>query len=258
MNAVQLKNTVKAAAGAVKKNAPTILTAISAASTVSAVIFAVKATPKAIILLEEARRAKGEDLTPQERFNAVWKLYVPTAVMTGVSIGSAIGATHVSAKRNAALAGLYSTSQMAMQEYQNKIVETIGEKKEREVKEEIAKDHAVEAARNPHTVLETGRGDNLYYDDYNGRFFRSSKNDIDRACLAITKRLHSGEMTIGLNELWWEMGLPNTGGGEEMGFTPDNPPCFSYIYHDEVDGEQCTSIVFKSESVPKYEYYRLY
>ena len=59
------------------KASPWILMGIGTVSHVGTVIFAVKATPKAILLLEEAEKEKlkttGEQLTLIEKAKATWK-----------------------------------------------------------------------------------------------------------------------------------------------------------------------------------------
>ena len=50
-----------------KKHSSTILTCMGGVGVVATTITAVKATPKALSLLEEAKRKKGEDLTGIEK-----------------------------------------------------------------------------------------------------------------------------------------------------------------------------------------------
>ena len=54
-----------------KKNGPTILTCIGSVGVVITSVMAIKATPKAIVLLENARDEKGDDLT---KFERLWLL----------------------------------------------------------------------------------------------------------------------------------------------------------------------------------------
>lgn len=261
VNSIVLANNIKRAVGIAKTNAPIILTAITNLSTISAVIFGVRATPKAVQLIREAEEKKGDKLNTGELIKTTWKLYVPAAVFTALSVASSVGATRVSLKRNATLAGLYSASELAMKEYQEKVVDTVGKEKKQEIDDKVATDKAVEAAKTlPYeSVIDTGRGHNLYFDSFNGRFFRSCRNEIDRACLDVKDRLINGkEMLISVNELWSEMGLPQTDSGNEFGFTPDNPPEFYYSYLPEVYGEECASVTFSAIGSPKYEYYKLY
>lgn len=51
-----------------------------------------------------------------------------------------IGASSVNLRRNAALATAYTLSESALKEYREKVVETIGEKKEQAVQDAVAKE----------------------------------------------------------------------------------------------------------------------
>ena len=97
-------NFIKKTKRAVSKHSPEILTAIGIAGMASTVVLAVRATPKALKQIDEAKEEKGEELTPVETVKVAWKPYIP-AITTGVaSTICLIGANSVHAKRNAALA----------------------------------------------------------------------------------------------------------------------------------------------------------
>ena len=122
----------------VERQSPTILTGLAAAGVVTTAIMAVRATPKAMAILEEeklsrAYAGKSEKLKATEVVSKCWKCYVPTACMTGLTIACAIGANSINLQRNAALSSLYSVSSAALKEYEDKVVETVGEEKNTEI-----------------------------------------------------------------------------------------------------------------------------
>ena len=138
------KPNIKAAYNAVKKStikhSPEILTGIGIAGMVTTTVMAVRATPKALRLIDNAEIKKANETnTPYEEPNlskteiikVTWKCYIPVAITGGLSIACLIGASSVNARRNAALATAYSIAETSLKEYQNKVVETIGEKKSR-------------------------------------------------------------------------------------------------------------------------------
>lgn len=111
----------------ISKNSPTILTGLSVAGLISTTILAVRATPKAMELIQEERYQKAgttlplPDLTKKEIIQATYKCYIPAAVMGTVTIACIIGANNINLRRNAALASLYSISEKTMKEYQTKL-----------------------------------------------------------------------------------------------------------------------------------------
>ena len=100
------------------KHSPEILTGIGIAGMVSSTVLAVKATPKALVLLEEARTNEdgtlGDKLTIVETVKVAWKPYVPAIAVGIASISCIIGASRVNYKRNAALATAYALSERTL------------------------------------------------------------------------------------------------------------------------------------------------
>lgn len=216
------------------KHSPEILTGIGVAGLLATTVLAVKATPKALkcideekkkqndILLEDAT-AKGNDITqitklkPIDVVKVTWKCYIPAAVTGLGSVACIIGASSVNAKRNAALATAYALSETALKEYQDKVVETIGEKKEQVIREQIDKDHI---ERNPVTkvdVVDTRKGNTLCYDYYSGRYFYSDIEEVKKAVNLINSSLLRDDY-VSLNELYDELGLPRNGIGDSVGW----------------------------------------
>lgn len=71
------KNTITAAMRnmrtAVKKHSPEILTGIGIAGMITTTVMAVRATPKALILIEEKKdELEVNELTPKETIQAAW------------------------------------------------------------------------------------------------------------------------------------------------------------------------------------------
>ena len=73
------------------KHSPEILTGIGIAGMVTTTIMAVKATPKAMKLLEEEQQRHDEPLTKTETVKAAWKPYIPAAVTGAISVACLVG-----------------------------------------------------------------------------------------------------------------------------------------------------------------------
>ena len=102
------KNTITAAMRsmrtAVKKHSPEILTEIGIAGMITTTVMAVRATPKALILIEEKKdELEVDELTPKETIQAAWTCYIPAAAIGTVSVACLIGASSVNMRRRAAL-----------------------------------------------------------------------------------------------------------------------------------------------------------
>lgn len=126
---------------AIKKHSPEILTGIGIAGMITTTVMAVRATPKALILIEERKEEIGaEKLEAMDMVKTAWACYIPAAITGTLSVACLIGASSVNARRNAALATAYTLSESALKNYQGKVIEMFGEKKNEAVKDAIAKD----------------------------------------------------------------------------------------------------------------------
>lgn len=246
----------KGVRSSVVKHAPELLLSMGIAGTVSTTIMAVRATPKALRLLEEKARMEKcsvEDLTFKEKTMTCWKCYAP-AVATGVtSIACLVGGNSVHVRRNAALAAAYTFSDTAFREYREKVIETIGEKKEKDVKDKIAQDRVKNDPASKSDIIITGRGNTLCYDAHSGRYFRSDIDKIRKAENNLNKRLLS-EMYISLNELYDELGLSHTELGESLGWNVHADGLIELYFTSFISDEGEPCLVVNYETLPRYDY----
>lgn len=144
------------------RHAPGILMGMGSAGVVTAVILAVKAGPKAVILTEQAETEKAKTipklddgsvcllapLTWKEKAAATYRLYIPPVGLTIFSLMCFWAAHGIDLKRQAVVAGLYSTAEATLQEYQRKVVDMLGEKQADEIRQSIGDDRTAQAQRN--------------------------------------------------------------------------------------------------------------
>lgn len=277
MSKFNLSRLINTAKTALSDHAPEILTAIGIGGMVTTVILAVKATPKALILIEEEKERQNEtlwneacdncaddeypEITPVEKLapidvvKACWKCYVPTVVVGGASIACLIGANSVHTKRHTALAAAYSMSEAVLKEYQTKVVDTIGEKKEHEVKDAIAKDRIEKDPVSKHEVVFTGKGDTLFYDVISGRYFKSDIDLIKKSVNELNRRMRD-EMYISLNDYYSEIDLDSIVIGDDLGWNIDRGYIDPY-FSAQLAPDDTPCIVVNHNILPKYGYTRL-
>lgn len=211
MNTMQLKAIFTDLSKAARKHSPEILTGIGIAGMLSTTVFAVRATPKALMLIEEKKREKkfaGEqpELRKVEVIKAAWKPYISAAVTGVASVVCLVGASSVNARRNAALAAAYALSETTLADYKEKVVETLGEKKAQEVKDAIAKDKIDNDPVSRKEVVITDKGETLFYESLSGRYFKSDYESIRSAVNTLNEQLLLDEY-ISLNEFYEAIGL---------------------------------------------------
>lgn len=253
-NVSKLIKTVKASVG---KKSPEILIGLGVAGMITTTVLAVKATPKAMKLIEEAKQAKEteEDLKPVEVVKATWKCYIPAAVTGVVSIACLIGANSVNARRNAALATAYKLSETALSEYKEKVVEEIGEKKEKLIREKISQEHLDKNPASKNTIVITNNGDALCYDGVSGRYFKSSINKIEKAINDLNRTM-TYDMYVSLSEFYDALGLEHTDVSDRLGWNLDDGLLeieFDTRFAD--DGTPCITLEYRVK--PRYDFSKL-
>lgn len=237
------------------KHSPEILTGIGIAGMVATTVLAVKATPKALEYIDAATYEKQEPLTRVETVKSCWKCYIPAAVTGVSSIACLIGASSVSNKRNAALAAAYTLSDTALREYREKVVETIGEKKEQVVRDAVAKER-VEKKKPAQTneIIVTGTGETVCYDWYTDRTFKSDIDKIKNAVNELNSQMLD-EGYVSLNDFYYALGLHSAGIGDQLGWSYNRDKLVKLSLSSQLDNGVPVMVV-DFEIAPHYNYDR--
>ena len=263
MSKFKMANIVRSVKSVLTEHSPEILTGVGIAGMITTTVLAVKATPKALRIIENYREenefAEDETVRPVDAVKLTWKCYVPAAVTCVASAACLIGASSVNARRNAALATAYKLSETALTEYKEKVVETIGERKEQDIRDAIAKDK-IEA--NPVTqreIIVTGNGATLCYDPLSDRYFEGDIEKIRKAVNDLNLRMFD-EMYISLNEFYSEIGLKPIGVGEDLGWNVNNGDKIELYFSAQLSDEQASCgenrpcLVIEFNRPPKYNF----
>jgi hypothetical protein len=241
------KQLLKTTGHAIDKNSPTILTAIGATGVISTTALGIKATLSAKTLVDEELDPNS---TQKEIIEAVWMLYIPTVISGVITIASIIGSNHISSQRNAALASLYSITNSALNEYQDKVVELVGEKKATKVKDEIAQDKLNSNPVEKTEVFLTGKGEHLCYDSLSGRYFKSDIETIRKAINDFNAELWK-DMYHTLNEFYDYLDLEHTEMGRTSGWNVEDGMLeVHFSANIATSGEPC--IVLEYLTTPKF------
>ena len=222
MSKSKMAQLMRVAKTSITKHSPEILTGIGIAGMITTTVLAVKVTPKAIRLIEEAKEEKGEDLTKTETVKTCWRAYIPAAATCIVSTACLIGASSVSIRRNAMLATAYKLSETAFSEYKEKVVETIGDEKEKVVREKVSEERIKKNPITKNEIIMTDYGDTQFYETLSGRYFKSDIEQIKKVVNYLNKDMLQDMFgTISLNEFYDELELERIDLGDELGWRVD-------------------------------------
>lgn len=243
------------------KHSPEILIGIGITGMITTTVFAVKATPKALQLMDMRKEELEVDsLSPMETVKTTWKCYLPAVITGAASIACIIGSHSVHARRHAALATAYKLSETAFTEYREKVVETIGEKKEHTVRDKVSEKQIEEHPISRTEVYMTGKGQCLFFDPLSSRYFYSDLEKIKRAENKLNKAIVTDPFETGVtvNDFYAEIGLPPTMTGDNLGwrradYLIDIYPSAQMVEEgEEHEGEPC--IVINFSNPPKYDF----
>ncbi len=199
----------------VKRNASTILTCVGGVGVVATSVMAVKATPKALMLIEEAKNEKGEDLTKLEIVKVAGPAYIPSVVMGAATVACIFGANALNKRQQAALMSAYALLDGSYKDYKKKVNELYGEDADLKVRQEIAKDNYNAEEDN---VEDDDDGKHLFYDQYSGRYFRATNETVLNAKYEINKILND-DCYANLNELYDLFGIEKLDHGDYVGWS---------------------------------------
>ena len=237
-------------------NSPLILTGMAVAGLASTVYLAVRAKPFADQKIFDAsydvETDTVKDLTWQEKLKLTWKEYTPTLISGVVTASCIIGIHSVHSRRAATMMSLYTLTDSAFKEYKSKVVETIGQKKEETIREEIAKDRMTNNPPTDNQVVITGGGEQLCYDMYSGRYFKSDIEKIRKAMNDLNQEALQN-FYVPLNMFYSSIGLEETRVGDEVGFNSENLMDIKFTSHLNERSEPCLAIDFHTQPSREYD-----
>ena len=239
-----------------KRNASTILTCVGGIGVIATAVMSAKSTPKALYLLEKAEEEKGEDLTTFEKVKAAGPVYIPAAITGVTTITCIFGANVLNKRQQAALTSAYALLDNSYKEYKKKVKDIYGEDADLEVRSEIAKDKYSE------TDIQVDDDKKLFYDEFSGRYFESTTEDVLRAEYKINKQIATNSGAY-LNEFYEYLGLEKFDVVNHLGWSQ---AILSDMYwvnwlefdHNKItldDSLECCIISMRYEPVIDFEYY---
>lgn len=256
MNKADIRKFFNRTKAKVSKHSPAILIGLAIVSGGTAVVLAVKDTPKALKRIEDKKQEYQVDkLSPWETVKVTWPCYLPTALAFAFATGCAIGSQSIHAKRNAALATAYKISETALLEYRDKVIETIGEKKEQTVRDKVAQEQINKNPVKQSEVIVTGKGTSLCLEPFTHRYFEADIETIRRAENKINKKMMQSLCgSTSLNEFFVEIGLDpvDESVGYALGWNAENQIDVDIRPGMTPDERPC--LVIGHYNPPKYDY----
>lgn len=212
-----------------RRSAPTILTFIGAAGVVATAVLAVRATPKAMELIEKENRERAdngeEPAKGAELVALTWQGYIPAAVTGAATIACIFGANVLNRRQQATLASAYALVSSQFREYRDKLKELYGQEAHEKIMSAIVTEkpkpvHIYEGnfGKSMDFGDETDEEPRLFYDAFSERYFQSTFSRVMAAEYHLNRNfaLNWGEVPVEqfyeflgldtpeeLKPLWW-------------------------------------------------------
>ena len=252
-----------------RKHSPTILTVLGSAGVVATTVLAVKATPKAMKLIEEEKMARREyttifadnqsyetvvfpDLTPLEVVKIAWKPYVPAAI-TGLStIFCILGINFLNTRRQASLMSAYALLDNSYKEYRKFVDELYGEKSDKKVVQEIVNENVDKELVSDDDDVVT------FFDFESMRSFESTFEEVKEAERVFIENFIKSGFAC-LNDFYALLGLLPVEYGYQLGWSAlsgYDPKELAFEYEKTVmdDGFECYIITMPTSPCVDYFY----
>jgi hypothetical protein len=114
-------------------------------------------------------------------------------------------------------------SETAFAEYREKVVESMGERKDSAIRDLVSKKHIEENPMKNSEVIITEKGGTLCYDHLSGRYFKSDIEQIKRAVNELNRAMMfdmGGYVSV--NDFYDELNLSHTKIGDDLGWNLDH------------------------------------
>ena len=239
-------------------NSPAILTAIGVVGTVSTAYLTGKATYDLVVseFLENYDTGDWEnphhsEYTAKARIRNHWKRYVPAMGSGALTIAAIVSANRIGTRRAAGIAAAFTLSERAYSEYKEKVISSLGPKKEQELRDELTQNR-VSSTPGSTQVIITGV-DSLCLDAYTGRYFTSNMEALRKAQNDLNATiLHNSYAS--LTDFYNLLGIPKTIASDEVGWNADKLLDLKIGHALSEDGRPCISIEY--DLVSNRDYWR--
>jgi len=243
-----------------QNNAPALLTTVGVVGTITTAYLTGVASFHAARIIDEEQfqidhdgaRVRPYTLTLKDKAILVWPEFIPAVGTACLTVGAIIAANRVSSRRAAALASAYSLSERALEQYKQKVVQHMGEKKERVIRDEIAQDNFDACMSDKNEIIIAGDGEVLMHDAYSDRYFKFTVEGLKKAVNDTVYQILKVDGFASVNDFYARTPLAGTQAGDFMGWKDDRPMDIQITTVMTPDQRPAVSFTFHPFPGPKY------
>lgn len=245
-----------------RDKAPIILAVLSCIGVVATAVLAIKATPKAKLLIAQADMEKGERLSKMEMAVAAAPAYIPAITVGAGTIACVVSSSMISYHRQKSLASAYILLNSVFARYRDTAKKVFGEDADEKISNQIALEGLKDYSISEDDLINREELQSeipLFYDPISNRYFNRTFLDVQAAEYHLNRNL-ALRGTVSINEFYRFLGLPPIDEGDGIGWGYnewwEDGLAWIDFYHQKVttdDGLECYIITYIFGPQPIWE-----
>lgn len=217
--------------GFFNRNSSTILTVIGSTGVILTSILSIKATPKALKIIEEVKKEKDEEkLSMVETVKVAWKPYIPAIISGATTISCIVGSNYINKKTQESLLSAY----LLLDNYRKKChMKSVDRSIENRV---------IASKYDKNTKLDASK--ELFFDYQSMRYFQSTFDELEKVKSILNDRLINDGFVC-LNDMYDILHMKHVPYGYQLGWGAMENQKIGYgldfVYENTVldDGLEC-------------------
>lgn len=161
---------------------------------------------------KKACKIINDDMTLEEKIKKSWKCYIPSGIIATSTIMCIIYSDYISINEKISMLNALASVQNNYKILKNSVDETCNS----DIKEEIMKKNI--RGRIPKDVYIERTEEKIFYEEYTGKFFKSTIDNILKAEYLFNKQLAIAG-SASLNDFYKYVGIEETDTGEYLGWS---------------------------------------
>lgn len=239
-----MKGLFKSIYSGLRKHSTEVLVGSGIAGMAASIIFAIRNTPKMNEELERKRNDEELDFRETDELKVVIKHQFPSIILFVTSAAAIIGADAIHLKRNAALAVIVQTSEVAATQYKTIVERVVDDDTRRRINNEYKEEMEKRHISRPIIIS----GDRyLILDTFTNTYFEGNIQNVIASANEMNDRIDS-ECYISMNEWYDELGVDTSGALSVLGWNSTNIGRVSPVFDaDIIDGRPVVLMSYKHE-----------
>lgn len=233
----------------IKKHSSTILSIVSGIGVISTTILAVKATPKALELINDAKKDKNEDLKPIEVIKVAWKPYLPTTISGLATITCIFANNYLNSKIQTSLMSAYAVLNESYKNYISSTEELFGEKAEN------IRNNVIKKQLGPYKIQ--NNNNQLFFDYHSMRYFEYPMEKLLQAEDQLNQDF-AATGHVSVNDFYRILDIPTLPYGDRIGWSDNGnyqkEICFDHELVTLDDGLELYVLMMDEPVIDYYKY----